>query len=87
MKIVLTRNIEYDFDSVFAFDGDGSLNLPDGYIVTSEPADVEFTMINVDLTSAKVDVIDKKIEKAESGIYLLKQAKAELLAIPDMSVK
>ena len=84
MKIVLTRNVEYDFDSVYIL-RDDEIDLCDGYIQTSKVMDVDFKMLSdVDLTAAKVEVIDEKISKAEAGIHLLKQAKAELLAIDDM---
>lgn len=84
MKIVLARNVEYDFDSVSIL-RDDEIDLSDGYIQTSKVIDVDFQMLsNIDLTAAKVEAIDEQISKAEAGIYLLKQAKAELLAIPDM---
>jgi len=87
MKIVLVKNIEYDFDSVIISDS-GVAGLDDEYVQMSETIDVDFPMLSdVDLNSKKIDAIDKKIAKAEAGIYLLEQTKAELLAIPDMRAK
>ena len=85
MKIVLAKNIKYDWESVFDVESDGIVSLSDDYIQISEVVDVEFPMIEFDINSRKIELIDKDIKKAEAGIYLLKQAKAELLAIPDMS--
>ena len=87
MKIVLLKNIKHDFDSVVITRDDASVEayIEDGeYIQLSEVIDIDFPMLNVDLTEAKIAVIDKEIQKAKAGIELLEQAKAELLAIPDM---
>ena len=85
MKIVLTRHLEHDFDSVWIAGEKGSFNFSDEYTQVSEIIDVEFPMLDIDLNMKKVEAIDKQISKAEAGIHLLKQAKAELLAIPNMS--
>lgn len=88
MKIVLRRNVEFDFESVAIFHDHYKISdlEEDNYVVVSEVVDVEFPMLpEVDLTSKKIEAIDRDIEKAKAGLYLLEQAKAELLAIPDMS--
>ncbi len=85
MKIALLRSIEYGFNLARIVDEGDSFDFPEEYIQVSEIIDVDFKMIDVDLTKAKIEVIDDKISKAEAGIHLLKQAKAELLAIPDMT--
>jgi len=87
MKIVLAKHIEHDFDAIWIADEEGGFNFPDDYVQTSEIIDVDFIMLEVDLTTAKIEMIDKQISKAQAGIYLLEQAKAELLAIPNMSAE
>ena len=78
------KHITYDWETVFDTEDDGSVRLIDDYVQISEVIDVDFPLIEYDINSKKIEVIDKDIAKAEAGIYLLKQAKAELLAIPDM---
>ncbi len=85
MKIALNRSIEYEFEFVKLADENGVFSTNKDDIQISETMDVNFKMLDVDLTKAKIEVIDDKISKAEAGIHLLKQAKAELLAIPDMT--
>lgn len=85
MKLLLTKNIKYDFDSVDIIHDENDINLMDDYVAISEIIDVDFPMIDFDLTARKIEVIDKDIAKAKAGIELLEQAKAELLAIPDMT--
>ena len=89
MKIVLTKNIEYDFDSVWVVPDDGNADgaIGDEYVQISEVIDVDFPLVDHDISAKKIEAIDKKISKAEAGIHLLKQAKAELLAITDMSTE
>jgi len=87
MKIVLAKNMEHGFDSLWIADEDGGVNFPGDYVQVSEIIDVEFPMLDIDLNAAKVEAIDKQISKAEAGIHLLKQAKAELLAIPNMGAE
>jgi len=86
MKIVSSKHIEYNIDSVWVIGSNQSAEdvIPDDYVQTSEVMDVEFTMLEVDITAEKVKLIDEKISKAEAGIHLLKREKAELLSIPDM---
>ena len=84
MKIVLMKNIKYNFDSVLIVDDDGKTHTDDEYVAVSEVIDVEFPMIDVDIDGKKIAFIDKDIAKARAGIELLEQAKAELLSIPDM---
>ena len=85
MKIVLVQNIKYDFGTVWIIGSDGIPDMGDEYVVMSEIIEVDFPMLEeVDLVKAKVNAIDKDIQKAKAGIELLEQAKAELLAIPDM---
>ena len=84
MKIVLAKNIKYDFDTVYEAESDGTFQ-HDDYVQISEVIDVDFPMLEkVDINAAKITVIDKDIQKAKVGIELLEQAKAELLAIPDL---
>lgn len=82
MKIVLLKNIKYDFDSVII--GSNVDGMGDEYIQLGEVLDVEFTILDVDINAKKAEVIDKDIQKAKAGIEMLEQAKAELLAIPDL---
>lgn len=87
MKIALYKNIKYDYESVIIISDDSTIEYYDKdseHIRISEFVDIDFPMLNVDLTAAKVAVIDKDIQKAKAGIELLEQAKAELLAIPDL---
>ena len=87
MKIVLFKNVEHDFEAVRIITENITLDnsCSDEYIQISEVIDVDFPMLEVDLTAKKIDLIDKDIQKAKSGIELLEQAKAELRAIPDLS--
>ncbi len=85
MKIALNKSIEFEFEFVKLANEDGIFSINKDDIQISETMDVNFKMLDVDLTKAKIEVIDDKISKAEAGIHLLKQAKAELLAIPDMT--
>lgn len=83
MKIVLLKNVKYDFEAVWV--ADDEIDHGDEYVQISKAIDVDFPMLSdVDLNAEKIKVIDKDIEKAKAGIHLLEQAKAELLAIPDM---
>ena len=85
MKIVLYRNIEYDFDAIRIIGPHDDLDFGDDSVQLSEAIEVDFPVLEeVDLVKAKVGAIDKDIQKAKAGIELLEQAKAELLAIPDL---
>ena len=87
MKIALLKNITYDYDTVIINSSDklDSHYADDNdYIQVSEIIDVELPMLDVDINAAKVKAIDEDIKKAMAGIEMLEQAKAELLAIPDM---
>ena len=87
MKLVLLKNLKYDFETVTIEDEGMNLAeyIGDEYIQLSEIIDVEFPMLkDVDINAKKIEVIDKDIQKAKAGIELLEQAKAELLAIPDL---
>ena len=84
------RHIKMEYDTVIVVHGDeiDGYYADDGdYIQASEITDVDFTMLEVDINSAKIEAIDKDIKKAMAGIEMLEQAKAELLAIPDMSAE
>lgn len=82
--VVLARNLEFDFDTIFArHELDTQISVPDGYIITSEPVEVEFTMLpDHDLTDKKVAIIDKQISKVRASLHQLEQQKQELLSLP-----
>lgn len=87
MKIVLVKHVEYDFKSVRTVDEDGDFVVDDDYIQASEIIDVEFPMIEIDVTAAKINIINRKIAQAEVGISLLQDARSELLALPNMGTE
>ena len=89
MKIVLLQNVMCNYETVVIVRGN---DVPDAYLENDEHIqisgiiDVDFPMLKeVDLTAKKIGLIDKDIQKAKAGIELLEQARAELLAIPDLS--
>jgi hypothetical protein len=86
MKIMIVKNVKYDFNQDIVVECDNrDTFFDDGeYVRMSETIEVEFSMIEADVTAAKVSLIDKDISKAKAGIELLEQTKAELLSIPDL---
>lgn len=88
MKIVLLNNVKHDYECIREVNEFLTLEdyVDEEHVQLSEVIEVDLPMIpKVDINAKKVELIDKDIEKAKAGIHLLEQAKAELLAIPDMS--
>lgn len=85
MKIVLLKNVKYDYEAIREIREPLTLEdyVDEEHIQIGEVIDVEFPMIpEVDLISKKIEVIDIDIKKAKAGLHLLERARAELLAIP-----
>ena len=87
-SIVLLKNIKIDYETLVIVDGDKldrHYTEDSDYVQISEIINIDLPMLDVDINAAKIEAIDKDIQKAKAGIEMLEQAKAELLAIPDMS--
>lgn len=84
MKIILTKNVKYDYTTVFEYKGEDRYPCTDDdYIVLSKPVDVDFEMIDKETAIKKqIAVIERKIksEKTNSAqnIKNLEKTKSEL---------
>lgn len=87
MKIVLVKNVKYDFESIVTYiSKDNFPYVDDQYVVISEPAEIEFIMLdNESITNQEIDIIDGQITKvmadSEAAITALNGRKQELLAL------
>ena len=85
MKIVLVKSIEHDYTSIWEHG-----EMPEGYIIVSNPINVEFEMLpESDLVNAEVE----SLKEAKRDVFAKAQIRANaiedkiqsLLAITDQS--